>query len=150
MISLFFVSFWLLGLCVAALTVVWFHLRRRGAADSIPRCGRCGYNLTGSTGNRCPECGGLFIESGVVVRSRSAVAARRAVLVSLGAFTLVALFGVAATVISVSAARRAKEAAIAAELRAQLAAQRAAQAQAVAQHAVSTSQPAPVDARGNP
>lgn len=33
-----------------------------------PRCGNCGYNLTGAPGNRCPECGKLFIEAGVVVR----------------------------------------------------------------------------------
>lgn len=39
--------------------------RRRGG-DSDPKCGHCGYNLTGATENRCPECGRLFIDAGVV------------------------------------------------------------------------------------
>lgn len=40
---------------------------RRGAGHGGPACGNCGYNLTGSTTvNRCPECGKLFIEAGVV------------------------------------------------------------------------------------
>ena len=43
----------LLGFPVALL---WWHDRRppRG------RCVRCGYNLTGLTINRCPECGAEF------------------------------------------------------------------------------------------
>ncbi len=35
-----------------------------------PRCGHCNYNLTGATSNRCPECGLLFIEAGVIVPRR--------------------------------------------------------------------------------
>lgn len=33
---------------------------------SEPTCGQCGYNLTGSESNRCPECGMLFIDAGVI------------------------------------------------------------------------------------
>lgn len=55
-------------LAVVACLIVGIYLiatsRRTVAAG--PRCGHCGYNLTGSTANRCPECGRLFIEAGVV------------------------------------------------------------------------------------
>ena len=37
--------------------------RRRGTE---PRCGHCGYNLTGSLSDRCPECGLRFVQAGVV------------------------------------------------------------------------------------
>ncbi|HEY3246123.1 MAG TPA: hypothetical protein VGM03_22495 [Phycisphaerae bacterium] len=37
---------------------------------SFPRCGHCGYNLTAAQSNRCPECGLLFIEAGVIVPDR--------------------------------------------------------------------------------
>jgi|GEM_PF-7062181 len=43
---------------------------RRLRPNSGPRCGGCGYNLTGSTTNRCPECGALFIEAGIITESR--------------------------------------------------------------------------------
>ncbi len=43
---------------------------RKRAETGGPACGHCGYNLTGAPGNRCPECGRLFIEAGVLtVRS---------------------------------------------------------------------------------
>ncbi len=32
---------------------------------SRPVCGKCLYDLTGSEGIRCPECGSLFIEAGI-------------------------------------------------------------------------------------
>ena len=42
-----------------------------------PRCGHCNYNLTGSTANRCPECGRLFIEAGVVTNPVASLRKRR-------------------------------------------------------------------------
>lgn len=42
---------------------------RHAVGGSGPRCGSCGYNLTGSASNRCPECGNLFIETGVVMQA---------------------------------------------------------------------------------
>ena len=38
----------------------------RQRLGSEPRCGQCGYNLTGSMSDRCPECGLRFIEAGIV------------------------------------------------------------------------------------
>ncbi len=42
-----------------------------------PVCGHCGYNLTGASGNRCSECGLLFIEAGVVTPAMSGKPGRR-------------------------------------------------------------------------
>lgn len=56
---------------LAGLLLVW-SARRVGRSG--PRCGNCGYNLTGAPSNRCGECGRLFIEAGVITRT---IAARR-------------------------------------------------------------------------
>jgi predicted RNA-binding Zn-ribbon protein involved in translation (DUF1610 family) len=32
----------------------------RKPEEFVPRCAKCGYNLTGLTENRCPECGTAF------------------------------------------------------------------------------------------
>ncbi len=42
-----------------------------------PRCGQCNYNLTGSTANRCPECGRLFIEAGIITNPVTSLRKRR-------------------------------------------------------------------------
>jgi len=49
---------WLLATC-----------RRPVPGGEMPRCGACGYNLTGLDGNYCPECGRKFIDAGVVKAS---------------------------------------------------------------------------------
>lgn len=56
---------------VVAGVVVLIKGRRRGREGTDPSCGRCGYNLTGSESNRCPECGTLFIEAGVTLGNTS-------------------------------------------------------------------------------
>lgn len=56
----------LILLVVAAVSIVLRDQFLNRPRRSFPACGRCGYNLTGNTSNRCPECGGLFIEVGVV------------------------------------------------------------------------------------
>src|SRR5436305_527420 len=43
-----------------------------------PLCENCGYNLTGLTGNICPECGWAFVP-GMHQRSRIPWAQRRAI-----------------------------------------------------------------------
>ena len=48
--------------------------RRR--AGSEPRCGHCDYILTGLESNRCPECGLLFIEAGVIKGTRTSSRSR--------------------------------------------------------------------------
>ena len=44
---------------------------RRQLAQQGPQCGNCGYNLTGSPSNRCPECGQLFIEAGIITEKQA-------------------------------------------------------------------------------
>ena len=62
-------------LVAAAVALIVAKSRRQ--AEAGPRCGNCGYNLTGSISNRCSECGELFIDAGVIKyrppRSRPAV-----------------------------------------------------------------------------
>lgn len=47
------------------------------SADGRPVCGKCSYDLTGAPGNRCPECGTLFIEAGVTFTEGRRGRARR-------------------------------------------------------------------------
>src|SRR5689334_13147418 len=71
--SMFFVC--LAALCLAA--GLWLRRQGRGDVADDPVCGSCGYNLRGATGNRCPECGRLFIEAGVYRRGARDKSARR-------------------------------------------------------------------------
>jgi hypothetical protein len=69
-----------LGACL------WLLFAVRSPRRQHPACGHCGYDLTSSTSNRCPECGLLFIEAGVQVgtsqgRSRARTTAGIVVLV---------------------------------------------------------------------
>jgi flagellar basal body-associated protein FliL len=107
-----------LVLVLALLGAVWWILRRRGAYDSTPRCGRCGYNLTGNTGNRCPECGAMFVEAGVVIRAGQQAGNRRTVYLTSIIVVLLLAAGAMATLFSYVAALRAREAAAAARAQA--------------------------------
>lgn len=52
-----------LGLLVFVLFLVWREGYKRGwrrARSTPPRCLNCGYNLSGLTRCRCPECGAEF------------------------------------------------------------------------------------------
>ncbi len=67
-----------LALCAAVsfvfgATLVIVSIRSRRGREAGPRCGNCEYNLTGATGNRCPECGQLFVEAGVIKGSRAGI-----------------------------------------------------------------------------
>lgn len=53
------------AICLTVAVLVAVTMGGRPRSDA-PRCGHCGYNLTGATGNRCPECGRLFVEAGII------------------------------------------------------------------------------------
>lgn len=80
---------------------------RKRRATNEPCCGHCGYNLTGAPSNRCPECGRLFIEAGVIVGSASRSSGRRAVGVVLVIVSLIFLgSGAVSTIFYLQAARQ--------------------------------------------
>ena len=76
---------------VGAVVIVLLKAQRREGTD--PTCGRCGYNLTGSESNRCPECGTLFIEAGVTLGNPAPKRARW-VLVSLIVLSILFVAGI--------------------------------------------------------
>lgn len=81
--------------CVGVALAVRMALRGRAEA-SVPRCGNCGYNLTGAPSNRCPECGKLFVEAGVITGPPASAQSRtmlRVLLIALAAFTALAVLG---------------------------------------------------------
>ena len=68
----------------------WFFCASRcWRRGTEPRCGRCGYNLTGSQSDRCPECGLRFIEAGVV---KGSPASRARLWIGLALLMLLPLF----------------------------------------------------------
>ena len=84
-----------------------------------PRCGGCGYNLTGSATNRCPECGSLFIEAGVITEKKPRPLGRAWVGVLLVALLLLPI-GFGATVLLTRSIRRAAMRDISPEQRARI------------------------------
>jgi len=128
-------------LTCAAVAVVVIMVSRRRADTNLPRCGNCGYNLTGAPSNRCPECGELFIEAGVITRPPRPAPSRRViwglVLVLVG-FAALGVLGMLAMSWRARAARTQAIAAQQAAIRAQM------QAQAATQQATTTA-PAPKD-----
>ena len=69
----------ILGLIAVACVLAGIYLiaTSRRSVGSGPRCGHCQYNLTGAPSNRCPECGRLFIEVGVITSPVTSLRKRR-------------------------------------------------------------------------
>jgi uncharacterized protein HemX len=102
----------LLVVVVAVLVVaaaVWLVHDRRQRTGTEPRCGRCGYNLTGAAGNQCPECGALFIDAGVIVgRSAGRGHVRPGIALVLALVAVALLLGATAAGYLAERARRAE------------------------------------------
>jgi hypothetical protein len=80
-----------------------------------PRCGHCKYDLTGATGNRCPECGLLFIEAGVDLRPQNKSRGRTIGIALLMAVMLLVGMSLALSARAYERARAARDRAIAQE-----------------------------------
>ena len=71
-------------LVFAGVLLLWRGLRRRRRGDT-PHCAACGYNLTGLTSEKCPECGSVITPTSTV----HCVVYRRPVLAIVGVVFLV-------------------------------------------------------------
>ncbi len=126
MISILFLVFLIVPLVIG---IVLIFASRRGRLN-YPACGKCQYNLSGSVGttDRCPECGALFTQAGILPPDRT----RRPALMWVGVafiavpLTCVGFWVLLATIASArmqSSAVQARQAAVANQLAAQQAAQ---------------------------
>ncbi len=107
---------------------------------ATPRCGNCGYDLTGAPSNRCPECGRLFIEAGVIVRRPRRRRWLRWVPLGVAALALPIAISMAVSAWQYRAALAARQAAMAAQARA---------TQAFLQRTLAASQPGGASAHTN-
>ena len=87
--SMFFVVAIILAVLSAGIGLYLIRSARRRRGTE-PRCGHCGYNLTGSESDRCPECGLRFIEAGVV---KGSSASRARLWIGIALIMLATLFG---------------------------------------------------------
>jgi predicted RNA-binding Zn-ribbon protein involved in translation (DUF1610 family) len=118
---------------MVAAAVVGVYLlvsRPKQFANGGPACGNCGYNLTGSTANSCPECGLKFIEAGIRTTAQGWVRGRKLVGVVLLLVPMLLFGGMALTLMARGQATRARAQAIAAQQKAIQAAVEAAEAEA--------------------
>lgn len=81
------------GLAFVIVGVVLLVRGEKRSKDRAPRCGRCRYNLTANESNRCPECGGLFVEVGVTIGASPAKSVGRRVAFAALALILLLLGG---------------------------------------------------------
>ncbi len=92
--------FLLLAVLCAMPALGWFLLlnARSLEASGIPYCLRCGYNLTGITSARCPECGGPTTPNSLQTGGRPVLRRRQMILgvmllVTSGVIFAAMLFG---------------------------------------------------------
>ncbi len=78
-----------LGVVGGVILVVAALTRPKRSVEPGPHCGHCGYNLTGAPSNRCPECGKLFIEAGVVMGLRGPTRRRTRLVIAAAVVPLV-------------------------------------------------------------
>ena len=100
-----------------------------------PRCGNCGYNLTGSESNRCSECGLLFIDAGIVRGSASPSRARRRVGIALILVPVVLILGLIPTTMAFRMATVQRQRVVIAQQAALMARDRAEELKALAEAA---------------
>src|SRR5437588_12839068 len=56
----------LLPIVLGSAVLQWASRGRTRNKATEPRCGRCGYNVTGLPGTICPECGSDLREVGII------------------------------------------------------------------------------------
>jgi flagellar basal body-associated protein FliL len=116
----------LLAVLVIGAVLAVVAVSRRQTSQAGPRCGSCGYNLTGAPSNRCPECGKLFIEAGVITNPPTPSGSRRTLWVAIVLLLGLTVFGMLGSLMMSMRVRAERARAIAAR-------QAAVQAQAAAQ-----------------
>ncbi len=128
----------LIGLILAVATIgigIGIYLIRSSGSrrGPEPRCGNCGYNLTGSESNRCSECGLLFIDAGIVRGSASPSRARRRVGIALILVPVVLVLGLIPTTLAFRMAAGQRQRAVMAQQAAIMARDRAEELKALAE-----------------
>ena len=126
----------ILAVAVAVVGVGIYLIRSSGSRRGPePRCGNCGYNLTGSESNRCSECGLLFIDAGIVRGSASPSRARRRVGIALILVPVVLVLGLIPTTLAFRMAAAQRQRAVMAQQAALMARDRAEELKALAEAA---------------
>jgi hypothetical protein len=55
---------WVVSIVSAATPLLWVHRRTRRRASGPGMCAACGYDLRGTPGSQCPECGAGYSSGG--------------------------------------------------------------------------------------
>jgi len=102
----------ILAIPAAALLI----MMKRAPVRNHPACGACGYDVTGSIArvDRCPECGGLFTEVGVLAAHSRPRSTHRVVIVMVATLAALTITCISGSLLTAHAGRNQERAAAAA------------------------------------